>query len=72
MHPYLSADIAAAHVADLVREAAATCCCVRGRPAPGRRPGPRHRAAGDRRAAPRHRADDAGLLPRLTRPSRGQ
>ncbi len=26
MHPYLSADIAAAHVADLVREAAATCC----------------------------------------------
>ena len=24
MHPYLSADIAAAHVADLVREAAAT------------------------------------------------
>jgi hypothetical protein len=26
MHPYLSADIAAVHVADLVREAAATCC----------------------------------------------
>jgi len=31
MHPYLSADIAAAHVADLVREAAANCCVV-GRP----------------------------------------
>lgn len=28
MHPYLSADIAAAHVADLVRDAAATCCRV--------------------------------------------
>jgi hypothetical protein len=26
MHPYLSAEAAAAHVADLVREAAATCC----------------------------------------------
>jgi hypothetical protein len=26
MHPYLSAEIAAAHVADLHREAAATCC----------------------------------------------
>ena len=26
MHPYLSADIAAAHVADLMREAAARCC----------------------------------------------
>jgi hypothetical protein len=26
MHPYLSAEIAAAHVADLRREAAATCC----------------------------------------------
>ena len=26
MHPYLSADIAAAHVADLIRDAAATCC----------------------------------------------
>jgi len=34
MHPYLSADIAAAHVADLVRDAAATCCAalVAGRP----------------------------------------
>ena len=28
MHPYLSADIAAAHVADLLREAAARCCSV--------------------------------------------
>ena len=28
MHPYLSADIAAAHVADLVREATARCCAV--------------------------------------------
>ena len=28
MHPYLSADIAAAHVADLLREAAARCCAV--------------------------------------------
>ena len=28
MHPYLSADIAAAHVADLVRDAAATCCAA--------------------------------------------
>ena len=28
MHPYLSADIAAAHVADLMREAAARCCSV--------------------------------------------
>jgi hypothetical protein len=28
MHPYLSADIAAAHVADLLREAAARCCTV--------------------------------------------
>lgn len=26
MHPYLSAEMAAAHVADLHREAAATCC----------------------------------------------
>ena len=26
MHPYLSADIAAAHVADLMREAASRCC----------------------------------------------
>jgi hypothetical protein len=26
MHPYLSTEIAAAHVADLYREAAATCC----------------------------------------------
>lgn len=26
MHPYLSADLAAAHVADLHREAAATSC----------------------------------------------
>ena len=26
MHPYLSADIATARVADLVREAAARCC----------------------------------------------
>jgi hypothetical protein len=31
MHPYLSADIAAAHVADLVREAAARCCSVAAR-----------------------------------------
>ena len=28
MHPYLSADMAAAHVADLLREAAARCCSV--------------------------------------------
>jgi hypothetical protein len=28
MHPYLSADIAAAHVADLLRDAAARCCAV--------------------------------------------
>jgi hypothetical protein len=28
MHPYQSADIAAAHVADLLREAAARCCAV--------------------------------------------
>ena len=28
MHPYLSADIAAAHVADLIRDAAATCCAA--------------------------------------------
>jgi hypothetical protein len=28
MHPYLTADIAAAHVADLVRDAAATCCAA--------------------------------------------
>ena len=31
MHPYLSADIAAAHVADLMREAAARCCSVAAR-----------------------------------------
>ena len=31
MHPYLSADIAAAHVADLLREAAARCCSVAAR-----------------------------------------
>ena len=31
MHPYLSADIAAAHVADLLREAAARCCAVAAR-----------------------------------------
>jgi hypothetical protein len=31
MHPYLSADIAAAHVADLMREAAARCCTVAAR-----------------------------------------
>ena len=26
MHPFLSADLAAAHTADLMREAAANCC----------------------------------------------
>ena len=26
MHPYLSAEMAAAHVADLIRDAAANCC----------------------------------------------
>ena len=31
MHPYLSADIAAAHVADLMRESAARCCAVAAR-----------------------------------------
>ena len=31
MHPYLSAEIAAAHVADLMREAAARCCSVAAR-----------------------------------------
>jgi hypothetical protein len=31
VHPYLSADIAAAHVADLLREAAARCCSVAAR-----------------------------------------
>ena len=62
MHPYLSADIAAAHVADLMREAAARCCSVAARhPVVDRLP--RHRAAGRRALhGPRGRRRPAARL----------
>jgi hypothetical protein len=58
MHPYLSADIAAAHVADLLREAAARCCSVA-----VRHPVVDRFRAAARRAAAALRRSTAGTAP---------